>query len=129
MYSLAHPVMSDFCDFLDCSPPGSSVHGIPQTKILGWVAIFFSRGSSQLRDQTCVSCISCIAGRFFTSELSGQHNQCVFTVMLVSVVTRDQVFYYDWKNIHYSHIRPDVIFIWTKKKELQSKYFRIQVSF
>ena len=121
MYSLAHPVMSDFCDSLDCSPPGSSVHGIPQTKILEWVAIFFSRGSSRLRDQTCVSCISCIAGRFFTSELSGQHNRCVFTVTLVSVVTRDQVFCYDWKIIHYSRIRPGVIFIWTEKKKNYSQ--------
>ena len=53
---------------MDCSPPGSSVHGICQTKILEWVAIFFSRGSSLPRDQTQVSCI---AGRFF-SHLSHQ---------------------------------------------------------
>ena len=39
---------------LDCSPPGSSVHGIPQARILEWVAIFFSRGSSWPRDQTWV---------------------------------------------------------------------------
>ena len=38
---------------MDCSPPGSSVHGILQARILEWVAIFSSRGSSQLRDQTC----------------------------------------------------------------------------
>ena len=40
---------------MDCSPPGSSVHGISQTKILEWVAISFSRGSSQPNDQSCVS--------------------------------------------------------------------------
>ena len=40
------------CDPMDCSPPGSSVHGILQTRILKWVAILFSRGSSQPRDQT-----------------------------------------------------------------------------
>ena len=34
------------CDPMDCSPPGSSVHGIPQARILEWVAISFSRGSS-----------------------------------------------------------------------------------
>ena len=39
------------------SPPGSSVHGIPQARILEWVATSFSRGYSPLRDQTCVSCI------------------------------------------------------------------------
>ena len=45
------------------SLPGSSVHGILQARILGWVAIPFSRGSSQPRDWTW---ISCIAGRLFT---------------------------------------------------------------
>ena len=44
--------------------PGSSVHGILQARILEWVAVVFSRGSSQPRDQTQVSCI---ADGFFTS--------------------------------------------------------------
>ena len=39
-----------FCDPMDCSPPGSSVHGISQARILEWVAISLSRGSSQPRD-------------------------------------------------------------------------------
>ena len=47
---------------MDCSPPGSSVHGILQAWTLEWVAVPFSRGSSWPRDQTW---ISCIAGRFF----------------------------------------------------------------
>ena len=51
------------CNPMDCSPPGSSVHGIFQARILEWVAISFSRGSSQPRDQTQVSHI---AGRCFT---------------------------------------------------------------
>ena len=51
------------CDPMDCSPPGSSVHGILQARILGWVAISLSRGSSQPSNQTQVSCT---AGRFFT---------------------------------------------------------------
>ena len=51
------------CDPVDCSLPGSSVHGILQERILEWVAISFSRVPSQHRDQTQVSCI---AGRFFT---------------------------------------------------------------
>ena len=42
---------------MDCSPPGSSVHGILQARILEWVAIPFSRGFSQPRDRTWVSCI------------------------------------------------------------------------
>ena len=51
------------CNPMDWSPPGSSIHGISQTRMLEWVAISFSRGYSQSRDQTQVSCIS---GRFFT---------------------------------------------------------------
>ena len=46
------------CDPVDCSPPGSSVHGIMQARILEWAAISFSRGSSQPRDQTWVFCIA-----------------------------------------------------------------------
>ena len=45
------------CDPMDGSPLSSSVHGISQAWILEWVAISYSRGSSQLRDQTSVSCI------------------------------------------------------------------------
>ena len=48
------------CDPVDCNPPGSSVHGILQARILEWVAMPSSRGSSQPRDWTHVSCISCI---------------------------------------------------------------------
>ena len=50
------------CDPTDCSLPGSSVHRIFQARILEQVAISYSRGSSQPRDQTCISCISCIGG-------------------------------------------------------------------
>ena len=46
-----------------CSLPGLSVHGVLQARILEWIAIPFSRGSSQPRDRTQVSCI---AGRVFT---------------------------------------------------------------
>ena len=42
---------------MDCSPLGSSIHGILQARLLEWVAISFSRGSSQPRDRTQVSCI------------------------------------------------------------------------
>ena len=56
------------CNPMDCSPPGSSVHGILQARILEWVAISFSRRSSQPGDQTLVSCI---AGRFFTVYAMG----------------------------------------------------------
>ena len=51
------------CDPMDCSLPGSSVHGILQARVLEWVAISFSRASSRPRDQTQVSLIG---GRRFT---------------------------------------------------------------
>ena len=51
------------CDPVDCSLPGSPVHGIVQARILEWIAISYFRGSSQLRDRTLISCISCIGRR------------------------------------------------------------------
>ena len=54
---------------MDCSPPGFSVHGVSQTKILEWVDISFSRESSQPRDQTH---ISFLAGGFFNTEPPGK---------------------------------------------------------
>ena len=56
---------------MDCSLPGSSVHGILQARILDWVAISFSRGSSQCRDGNCVSYISCIANSISVTCLKG----------------------------------------------------------
>ena len=56
-------------DPMDCSPPGSSIHGIFQARILEWVAVSFSRGSFPLRDRTRASCI---AGRCFTVWATGE---------------------------------------------------------
>ena len=58
----SHSVVSDSLQPMDCRPPSSSVHGLLQARILEWIAISFSRGSSQPRDQTQVSHI---AGRRF----------------------------------------------------------------
>ncbi|XDA77321.1 hypothetical protein R6Z07F_007455 [Ovis aries] len=66
------------------SPPGSSVHGILQAKILEWVAIPFSRGSAQPRDRTQVSCI---AGRFFTILATGEIHNTVYTVCVAPLFT------------------------------------------
>ena len=51
------------CDPMDCSPPGSSVHGVLQARILEWVAKPSSRGSSWSRDRTCIFYVSCIGRR------------------------------------------------------------------
>ena len=64
------------CNPIDYSRPGSSVHGISQARILEWVAILFSRGSSRPRDQTQVYCI---AGIFFI--------KCVHAKSLESFLT------------------------------------------
>ena len=67
LYQLSYEGSPKSCstlyDPMDCSPPGSSVHGILQARILEWITIPYSRGSSQPRDWTEVSCI---AGRFST---------------------------------------------------------------
>ena len=66
-------VVSDLCDSMDCtmdcSPLGSSVHGILQARILEWVAIFSSKGSSWPRDRTHVSRSSCIGRRVTANNL------------------------------------------------------------
>ena len=61
-----------FYDPLDCSPPGSNVHGISQARTLEWIAMPSSRGSSWLRDWTPVSCT---VGRFFTAQPPRKRHQ------------------------------------------------------
>ena len=62
---------------MDCSPPGSSVHGISQARILEWVAISYSRGSSWPRDWTWVSCVSCIGRQVLYHWCHlGSHKNC-----------------------------------------------------
>ena len=56
------------CDSMNCSLPDSSIHGILQARVLEWVAMPSSRRSSQPRNRTCVSYISCTAGEFFTTS-------------------------------------------------------------
>ena len=66
-WTAAH--QATLCDPMDCSVPGSSVDGIFQARVLEWVAISISRGSSQPKDRTR---ISGIASRFFTSWATGE---------------------------------------------------------
>ena len=71
------------CNPRDCSPPSSSVHGASQARILEWVVIPFSRGSSQPRDQICVSCVSCTGKRILyhraTKELWPPGLESIYT--------------------------------------------------
>ena len=67
-----------FCDPMNCSRPGSPVHGIFQARILEWFDMSFSRGFSWPRDWTPVSCL---AGGFFTTESPGKLR--FFFIMLI----------------------------------------------
>ena len=63
------------CDPMDCSSPGSSIHRILQARILVWVAISSSRGSSWPRTKPASFVSPVLAGRFFTSEPPGKPRQ------------------------------------------------------
>ena len=63
------PLCPTLCDPMDCSLPGSSVHGILQARILKWIAISFSRVPSRPRDQTVSPAL---ADGFFTTEPRGK---------------------------------------------------------
>ena len=67
---------------MDCSPPGSSVHGIFQARILERVVISYFRGSSRLRVRTSVTIPSALAGGFFTTELPGKPSLLEFTYFI-----------------------------------------------
>ena len=72
MLCLVAQLCQTICDPLDYSPPGSSVHGIFQARILEWVAISYSRESSWPRYWTYGSYDSCIAGKLFTCWATGK---------------------------------------------------------
>ena len=87
---------------VDCSPPGSSVHGIFQARILEWGAIFFSKGSSQPRNRTYVPCLSCTASRFFIAEPQGKSNNynyrfAYFFLIVLPVLLH---IFWHWVNIY-----------------------------
>ena len=68
------------CDPMDCSSPGSSVHGILQAMILEWVTTPFSREPSLRRDRTHISCPFCyFAGGFFNAEPLGKQSDSEWT--------------------------------------------------
>ena len=68
MYVLSLQLCPTLCDPMDCSPPGSSVHGILQLRTQEWIAMSSSRGSSQPGDQTHTSHISCIGRQVLYRE-------------------------------------------------------------
>ena len=90
------------CDPMDCSPPGCSVHGILQARILWWVAISFSRGPSWCRDGTQVSCI---ARQILYHQVR---------LLIVKLVLEKHLILKFWKwfgNISFSGANTELIFI------------------
>ena len=69
-------IVTTLCDPMDCSPPGSSVSGILQARILEWAATFLSRGSSPTRDRAHVSLASCIGSGFFNNSAPWEAPVC-----------------------------------------------------
>ena len=77
-------LIAQLCNPMDYGLPGSAVQGILQARILEWVAISYSRGSSLPRDQTH---ICCIAGRFFTTEPPGKPDLTIKMYKIYGEVT------------------------------------------
>ena len=91
--AVLYSVVSD-CDLMDCSPPASSAHGIFQARILEWVAISYSGGSSQPRDWTCISLSPALAGRFLTtSHLPGNPHDPVCFINSVLRLLQENIYY------------------------------------
>ena len=101
---VAHSCLT-LCDPMDCSLPGSSVHGIFHARVLEWIAISFSRGSSQPRDPTRVSRI--VDRRFIIITIAIINSVCwalgihYFIISFLSTKLWDQHCLH-----HYSIIRP-----------------------
>ena len=71
---------------MDCSPPGSSVDGILQERILEWTAMPFFRGSSEPRGQTCISYVSCIGWWvLFQTNISEMRSQQLGHMVLTTI--------------------------------------------
>ena len=103
------------CYPMGCSLPGSSVHGILQARILEWVTISLSRGSSRPRDRTQ---ISCKAGRVFTAERLGKpfllrYSCPIFSPLQLSLTFEKQTLLFSHSQLYHAH--------WPRCKNLPAK--------
>ena len=78
------------CDPMDCSLPGSSVHGIFQARILEWVAMPFSKGSSPPRDQTHFSQVSWLGRQFLYSGATWEAHLILMLMYLLNNLDCDK---------------------------------------
>ena len=100
-------VMSDSYEPTDCSLSGSSVHGILQARMLEWVAIPFSRGSSRPRDQTHISYVSCIGKQvlYHWCHLgSPKITLSLMIIKLVEVIHGDYVTVLSLNKLSFTHL-------------------------
>ena len=92
LHVLSCSITSNSLQPMDCSPLGSSVHGISQARILEWVAISSSRGSSPPRDRTRIFCVSWIGGQILSHWATREAQDGV----------TDLIFEYIWLHSHSS---------------------------
>ena len=111
------------CDPMDCSPPGSSVHRILQARVLEWVAISFSRGSSRPRDRTQVSRIR---GRCFNLWATREEEMVIKGIVGIWEVVRCKVVFASVEDIYCQVVENDVSLrtFWTS---LVVQWLRLQV--
>ena len=87
MHAQALESFPTLCDSMNCSPPGSSIHGILQARILGWVAMLPRSGIFPTQESNLVSCI---AGGFFTAKPLGKPRQ-ISVIVTSKLVTHVEV--------------------------------------
>ena len=123
MHAQSRPTL---CNPMDCSLPGSSLHGIFQARILEWVAISSSRGSSLSKDRTRVSCISCI-GRwvlYYCGNWEATVILVIFKVLLASwlkvvLKRKSSIFTFRVKSFNlFNHFFPPVVMMYILGSEL-----------
>ena len=97
---------------MDCSPPGSSVHGISQTRILEWVAISFFRGSFSPRDWTPISCsgrqilykAESFTGKFFPWATKEAHIYVYLHVSFIHCCVWHEYYFFIYIYVYYLYI-------------------------
>ena len=80
-----------FCDPIDCSPPGSSIHGIFQARILGWVTISYSRGSSLAREWIWVS-MNRGSWQTMVHGVMVRHDWATLSLFICKIITKDLLY-------------------------------------
>ena len=102
---LSHFSCLTLCNLMDCSPPGSAIPGVFQARILEWVAMPSSRGSSWLRDRTHVSLSPVLADGFFTTRATweAQIEECFILLCFFFYCFVGIAFFTHWRFVATFH--------------------------